>query len=163
MNPTQIHLMLNHLPLYGSLFAAVALVAGLLLRKGTLVRFGLATLVGVALCAVVVAMTGEPAEERVEHLAGVSKSAISAHEKIARPATFVLAGLGAVALLGLARARRREPSRIFAGSILALALGASALMAWTAHLGGVIRHPEIASGSAVASPAAEEHREGEHE
>lgn len=161
MSPTQMHLMLNHLPLYGLLFVAVAVGAGFVARKGTLVRFGLAMLVAVALSAVVVLFTGEPAEETVEHLAGVSKSTIEAHERVARPATFVVAALGAVALVGLARSRRREPSRAFAGSILILALGSSALLAWTAHLGGVIRHPEIASGAAAASPADEEHHDGE--
>ena len=45
MNAPQIHLMLNHVPVLGIVFVVVALVAGLWSQRGSLVRFGLFTLV----------------------------------------------------------------------------------------------------------------------
>ena len=151
MSPTQVHLMLNHVPVLGTIFVLVALAAGLALRNGLLQRFALSVLVGVALLAIPVLLTGNAAEDRVEHLAGISQRSIEAHEDVARPATWALAALGALALFGLLRSGRRELSRGFAAAMLALTLVMGGVMAWTAHLGGSIRHPEIGASTAAAS------------
>jgi uncharacterized membrane protein len=143
MNPVQIHLMLNHVPVLGTAFVVLALGAGALLRNGTLIRFGLGVLVVVALTAVAVLFTGSSAEDRIEHLPGVSGRAIEAHEDVARPATIGLGVLGLLALASLVLSRRRAPSRAVATGMLALTLACGGVMAWTAHLGGMIRHPEL--------------------
>lgn len=156
MNAAQLHLMLNHVPVVGTVFVMVALGAGLWLRKPDLVRFALALLVGVALAAVPVFFSGEPAEERVEHLAGVSERAIAAHEDAARTAAAALGALGLVALGGLVFARRRDVPRRFAAVLLVLTLALGGAMAWTAHLGGAIRHPEIRGGDTTAMQSAGE-------
>ena len=158
MNSVQIHLMLNHVPVLGTAIVVLTLGAGALLRNGTLIRFGLALLVLVALAGVPVLLTGSSAEERIEHLPGVSERAIEAHEDVARPATIALGALGLVALAGLALSRRRAPSRTFAMGMLALTLTLGGVMAWTAHLGGIIRHPELqaatSQGAEAGSPRA---------
>jgi hypothetical protein len=161
MTAPQFHLMLNHIPVIGTLFVVVALAAGVMFRSAPLQRFGLVVLVGVALVAVPVFLSGEPTEERVERLAGVSSSSIEAHEGAARIATIALGFLGLLALAGLIRGRARATVRGFASVVLVLTLGLSGLLAWTAHLGGRIRHPEIRA-SAAGDTAVESSYEGDH-
>ncbi|HZS16348.1 MAG TPA: hypothetical protein VFA51_00285, partial [Candidatus Udaeobacter sp.] len=90
----------------------------------------------------------------VEHLPGVSKSAIETHEDVAKVAFAVILSLGAIALAGLAFFRRRPMPKWFALSALALAIATSGLLVWTANLGGKVRHNEI---GASASTIAKEH------
>jgi uncharacterized membrane protein len=93
-------------------------------------------------------LTGEPAEEAIENLAGVSKSLIGQHEDAATIALIATAVLGLAALMVLWRFRRGlEFPRWVSSTGLAVAIGAAVLMGWTANLGGSIRHPEIAIGS----------------
>lgn len=148
MNAPQTHLMLNHIPVIGTLFVIVALAAAIAFRSVVLQRFGLAILLGVALLAVPVFLTGEPTEERIEALPGVSKSSIEAHEGAAQTATLAAGVLGILALVGLVSQRARA-SRGYALGMLVLACGLGMWMAWTAHLGGGIRHPEIRPGATI--------------
>jgi uncharacterized membrane protein len=154
MNAAQIHLMLNHMPVIGLIFVVIALGAGVLTRKDTLVRFGLVLLVGLGLAVIPVFLSGEPAEEGVEHMAGVTERAIEPHEDMARIATIALVGLGLFALIGLLRTRRRPVGRELTAAALILSVAAGAMLAWTAHLGGQIHHPELrdAGLSADAAP-----------
>jgi uncharacterized membrane protein len=153
MNAPQIHLMLNHLPVIGLVFVVIALGAGALTRKDTLVRFGLFLMVGLALAVVPVFLSGEPAEKRVEHLAGVTKQAIEPHEDMARVATIALVALGLFALTALLRRRHKTVGRGVTVAAFVLSLAAGGLLAWTAHLGGQIRHPELRGDGVSADTA----------
>jgi len=157
MNAPQIHLMLNHVPVVGTLFVILTLGAALMFRSAALHRFGLAVLVGVALMGVPVFFSGEASEERVEHLSGVSEATIEAHEDLAKIAMVALGVLGLLALPGLASARVRTRLS-YATVMLALAIGLGLVMAWTAHLGGRVRHPEIRDGTALVTHEVEEDR-----
>ena len=159
MNAAQIHLLLNHVPVLGVVFVVVALAAGLWSRQGSLLRFGLVTLVAISLAAVPVYLSGGKSEERVEKIAGVHESMIELHEDMARAATVGLGVLGLVSLLALIRYRRRAMPMKFAAAMLAAAIVLSGGLAWTAHLGGMIRHSEI-GGPASASVAPAENDEG---
>jgi hypothetical protein len=101
MNPAHLNLILNHIPVLGTAFG-MALIAWALFRKSEeLKRVSLGVFVVIALLAVPAYLTGEPAEEVVEHLPGVDKPAIEEHEEAA---TFAFAGVlvpGAGALGGL--------------------------------------------------------------
>jgi len=152
MNAAQIHLMLNHLPVIGLVFVVIALGAGALTRKDTLVRFGLVLMVGLALVVVPVFLSGEPAEGGVEHLAGVTRQAIEPHEDMARVATIALVTIGLFALIALLRRRHRPVGRGITVAAFVLSLAVGGLLAWTAHLGGQIRHPEL-QGTSVSTGA----------
>lgn len=162
MNPAYIHLILNHIPVLGILFGVLLLITGLVERNDGLKRAALATLFLSALMAVPVYLTGEPAEEIVEELAGVSEPAIEAHEEFAVVALIGAGVLGVVALAAWWLLRRgRAAARHFVTAALALGIVAGGLFAWTANLGGKIRHSEIRA-DATAAPAAE-HDEARHE
>lgn len=144
MNLAHLHLMLNHIPVLGIAFG-LALVSLALLRKSEeLKRISLGFLIVIALLASPAYLTGEPAEELVENLPGVSKSSIEQHEEAAQVAFAGVLIVGAAALGGLIFFRRRKlvPNWLSV-IVLVLSLIVFALMARTANLGGFIRHAEI--------------------
>ena len=158
MNGAHLHLLVNHVPVLGILFGLLLLVAALWRGSTELTRTSLVVFVLTALAAVLVYLTGEPAEDAVEGVAGVTRGLIGRHEDAALAATIGLATLGLFSLGGLAGFRRlaRIP-RWFTSSSLLLALVAAGMIGWAANLGGQIRHTEIRAGA----PAPTAERSGE--
>lgn len=160
MNPAHLHLLVNHLPIIGFLFA-IPLAALALLRPGDRGIFTAVALV-VALAAgggVASQLSGEGAEEVVEDLPDVRESLIHEHEEAAEAATVVAVAtaLLALGLLGWRAKRGGDlPRPALAGMLLAT-LVAGGAMARVGQLGGVIRHTEIREGAA-AQPGAGEAR-----
>ena len=150
MNAAHLHLLLNHAPVFGVFFALGLLGLGRLRRSEELSRLGLVALVLSAGAALAAMLTGEPAEEAVEHLVGVTERAIHAHEEAAELAAVVTYAAGGIALAALLFFRRRGLGPRLTMLALLVAFAAFGLMARTANLGGQIRHPEIA-GNAVAN------------
>ena len=150
MSIVHLHLLLNHVPVIGVFVALLILLVALARKNDAIGKLGLALLVGVALVTVAVYFTGEPAEDAVENLAGISESIIHSHEEAAEGA-FIATGIaGSAALALLLWYRRRTLARWALGASFALGLVAAGLMAWTANLGGQIRHSEIrGSGAAI--------------
>jgi len=162
MSAAHLHLILNHIPLLGLIFGAVLLAYGLWRGAEDVQKASLGLLAVAGLSAIAVYLTGEPAEEVVEGLAGVSHDAIEAHEEwgwyalVAGIATGVLA-LGTL-LFGWVQERLGRGAVVLT---LVVALLSSGLIGYTANLGGKISHPELRSGPV---PAVEEgeHPEDEH-
>ena len=148
MNWAHLHLMLNHLPVLGTIFGLLLLTWAVVRRDETLQRAALATFVLTALAAIPVFLTGEPAEEIVEDLAGTAKTAIESHEEAAVIALIAIEALGAMALAVLLFFRRRVVPRALAGAALVFALATAGWMAQTANLGGRIRHAELGATTA---------------
>ncbi len=148
MNLAHLHLVLNHVPVIGMVLALSLMFAAAVRRSDELKRVSLALLVAFALVAIPVFLTGEPAEDVVERLPGVSKAAISQHEGAADLAFLAMEVAGALALVGLLF-YRRTPSlpRWFFTAAVVLAIVVAGLMARAANLGGQIRHSEVAAGA----------------
>ena len=157
MSTVHLHLLLNHVPVIGILAVAFVLIVAFARKNDAIGKLGLAMLVGIALVTIVVYFTGEPAEEAVEDLAGVSESLIHSHEEAAEVA-FIATALAGLAALGLLlRSARRALARWAVAGTLALSLVVAGLMAWTANLGGQIRHSEIrGAGAAVQQGEADD-------
>ncbi|HEX7090128.1 MAG TPA: hypothetical protein VF192_08320 [Longimicrobiales bacterium] len=155
MNAAQVHLLLNHVPIIGAIIATLLLALGIGMRSRDVVRVTMGLFVALALAGGVVYLTGEPAEEMVEDLPGVSHEILEEHEEFALPSAIVLGLVGLVSLVGLIRYRRAERvPRGFAIATLLMSIIASAMLGWTAHLGGQIRHEEIRPAGAAATGAA---------
>ena len=143
-NGPQIHLMVNHFPIVGfilltPILALVAWRGDAKLRQLTLV----ATVV-VSLFVLPAFWTGEPAEEGVEHIPGVSEKDIHEHEEAAETALTLSLVTGAIALAGLLASKKKPAYLPLAVKVSFLgAAVTSALMANVGHEGGKIRHPEI--------------------
>jgi uncharacterized membrane protein len=159
MNGVQLHLVLNHLPVFGILFGFVVLALGVWRRNDSWTRLALGVLVVVGITAALAMMTGEGAEEAVEHLPGVSEAIIHEHEEAAELTALITYALGAGALVSLWVFRRRTIPRALSVTALAFAMATSGFVAYTAHLGGQIRHTEIRSGALAAGRGQEEERE----
>jgi hypothetical protein len=110
-------------------------------------RSALWLLVALGLATLAVFLTGEPAEEAVEDLPGVAESLIELHEEAALAATIAVGLVATFALGVLAWFRRRPLPRWPILVATAATLAVSGMMAWTANLGGMIRHTEIRSGA----------------
>ena len=142
-NAAHLHIMLNHIPVFGTLFAALLIAGGLLRKCEDVLRLGLALAIVVGLATYGVQLTGEPAEEVIENMAGVSRRLIHAHEEAAEWVTYVAAAAGLAALVTLLLVRRRHRAvRGLSVLTLVLSLVAFAAAARAALLGGEIRHPE---------------------
>lgn len=153
MSPVHLHLVLNHVPVVGTLIGLCLLAWAVLRRDDRLVRVCLGMFAVLAAVALVTFLTGEPAEEAVEGLAGVSESLVEQHEEAALLATIALGFLGALSVGVLFRFRARALPRQAALLLLAAALVPAGMMAWTANLGGQIRHSEIRTEIVTAPPA----------
>jgi hypothetical protein len=162
MNWAHVHLILNHGPVVGALFAWVLLVAGMLWRSPDVLRAAMIAFVVVGVLAAVVVQTGERAEEQVEDLPGISENRVEEHEEAAEMAAIGLEILGALSLVGLIafRSPRRLP-RWFALVVLVAALAPMAATARTADLEGRIRHPENRPDATSGISDGEDHEDGE--
>lgn len=147
MNAAHLHLLLNHIPVIGLVGAVLILAVGATARNATLVRTSLWTFALLAVAAIAVYLTGESAEEVVEAIPGIGESVIEEHEEFALATTIATGALGALSLLALwlYRAPRTFPQWLAVTALLASLIPAG-MLAWTAELGGRIRHEEIRTG-----------------
>lgn len=152
-----LHLLLNHLPIVVTALGLLLLAVGILRRQEGLSRTALAFFVGGALAALPVYLTGEPAEETVEGLPGVTRAIIGQHEDVALVAAIAVGVLGAFALWALWRYRGAAslPRWVATAALLGSFVG-SGLMAWAGLLGGQIRHTEVRAGASSGVGAAAE-------
>lgn len=158
MSLVHLHLLLNHFPIVGTILAAVLLGLALVRRADTGVWLAGTVLLAIsAVSAAGANLTGEPAEEAIEDMPGVSEAAIHEHEERADIATVVsvVIGIGAVAAYALGRNRSGIAALAgpFAGAVVS-----GGLMAWTGAAGGQIHHPEVRDGA----PMGEAAEAGEH-
>jgi hypothetical protein len=154
-NAAHWHLVLNHLPVVGSMAALLLLAWAWLRNTDDLKRTALGALVLVAVVAVPAFLTGEPSESHIKGLQGVSPRWMSKHEDLAELALWATVGVGAAALAGLVVFRKaRGIPRWVVAVLLAAGLLVCGLMIRTANYGGKIRHAEIRTYStAPAEPA----------
>ncbi len=144
MDAAHLHLLLNHIPVIGTAAGLFLLAWGLWRNSDELKRVSLAIFMISAVVAIPTYLTGESAEELVEHLSGVSESLIERHEDAAVVSIVALEALGLAAAVTLALFQRAHRAvNVMLVASLALAVVTGALMARTANLGGQIRHTEI--------------------
>ncbi len=156
LSPAHLHLVLNHIPVLGTLiFAPLILLWGLLRRSRDVTQVGLLLAVLLALTAIPIYLTGEPAEEQLEHQPWFDKQRVETHEERAEAGLIAVLVTGAIALAGLWAARGGRPHRPALGVLVIAGLAVSAvLFALAALEGGQIRHDEIRSGTGPAALSA---------
>lgn len=142
MNSSEIHLALTHVPVILSLTGLAILAISWLAKNDTLTKTALYIFIVAGLVAVPVYLTGEPTEELVENIPGISEPAISTHEETAE-VSFIIAGVLALLSIAALVAYRSSIARFIRMAMVPLGLVAAAAMVQTAHTGGLIRHTEI--------------------
>lgn len=145
MNEAHLHLLVNHVPIIGGAFASLALAWGVIRNNKAIMNMAMVFFVLLAVASMVADITGEGAEEVLEHSSTVfNHDAIEAHEEAAFPANIAMLLTGLVALVTLIVRKLRE-GRIFPILVLALSLVAFGLMVRAGSLGGDIVHVEANS------------------
>lgn len=163
MDATHAHLLLNHIPILGSLFGTILLIIGLLIKNRTLEITGLATILLVAVFTIPVYLSGEEAEHTVEHLAGISEFQLEEHEEHAELSLWLMMVSGVLALLGLVAYRyATHLVRMTRLSTLILTLITFITLIPLANHGGKIVHQELRAENGSAESATHENGE-EHE
>jgi len=168
MNLGYFHLVLNHLPVLGVVFGLLLFAAALLRNSAELRRAALWVFVLSALAALPAFLTGEPAEDLVKGLPGVTKQVIEAHEDFASVAlgAAILLGLAALGALILAE-RSARLQKQFTLAVLLCSVVAAGLLLRTAQLGGQIRHTEVRPGALAfqeaALPGAQADKDEDHD
>lgn len=166
MDPVHVHLFLNHFPVICSVLAVPLFLWAYVRKSDELKQLSLLVLVFAAAVTIPVYLSGEPAEEVVEKLAGVSHDLIEQHEDAAYFAMISMMITGAIALIGLITMflKKTGAAKFLVLVALLSAVGSAGLMLRTSNLGGQIRHSEIRSGEAVVQQAekqGDDQRKGE--
>ena len=148
----QVHIILNHLPTAGFVFALFFFLVGVLtnndlMKQGSLILFVICAIAGVPTyvtgTASMWALTQPP-------LPDISKAAINAHRDMALWTLVGLALTGTASWFELWRYRAcGRFSRLPLALVLLLALATLAVMTETGHRGGLINHPEIRTATDV--------------
>ncbi len=146
MNQAQIHLALNHAPLFLALIGGIILLVGMIRKNQSVITISLYLLVGAAIAVLPVYFTGEGTEELIENLPGVQEGMIEEHEDAAALTLIILIITGVAALASLLFSKKKRLAVPFLWISLILSLASFGSMIRTAHLGGLIRHAEIGSG-----------------
>lgn len=152
MNAAQVHLALTHVPVVLSFAGLIMLIVALLRKNDALTKTSLYVLLIAGIFAVPVYFSGEGAEEVIEHLPGVSESVIEEHEEFASLGMGIIAACGLISLIGLLVYKKHQFVKYIKVAILLFAIVSATAMAWTAHLGGQVRHPELKTTYDQASP-----------
>jgi uncharacterized membrane protein len=150
MGQTHIHLIITHLPIFGSILGGVVLLHGIWTKNNMTLIAAYNVLIISAFGAGIAYGTGEGAEETVEHISGISKNLIEEHAGSALISLIALIIVGVISLLGLfVTLRGSALTRTFALITLFLSLVAFGFISRTGYLGGQIRHTEIGTNAVI--------------
>ena len=150
MDQTHIHLIITHLPIFGSMLGGFVLIHGIWTKNNMTLIAAYNVLIVSALGAGIAYGTGEGAEETMEHIKGISKNLIEEHSDSALISLIALIIVGLISLIGLFFTLRSSHfTSPFALITLFLSLVAFGIIARTGYLGGQIRHTEIGSKTSI--------------
>lgn len=158
MSPEHLHLVLNHLPIAGSAFAALALLLGLLFRSAAVCRAGMALALAAATATPAVMETGEKARTGLTLATGAAaldpnaSPWIHEHEERAEGTAILLYATLVASIAALVLSWHKPTWTLpLAGATLLLGLACLGAGLWVANAGGRIRHPELRVGTAPPS------------
>lgn len=162
MNPAHVHLLITHLPVFGSILGAIVLAYGLYTKSTHTISASYLVLIISALGVCISYFTGESAEELVEQIPGVSKKRIHEHEEAALFGLISLIVVGLNSILGLIfNFKNSEKARLIAKIALICSLFSFSVMVRVGYLGGQIRHTEIYDSATM--PSNGEHQSDDRE
>ncbi|OYZ31681.1 MAG: hypothetical protein B7X86_06690 [Sphingobacteriales bacterium 17-39-43] len=151
LNPAHWHLIVNHLPITGSLIAVLILLYGILRKNEGVIKAAYWLFALMAVFSVVATQTGEGAERFILDAKLADEAIIERHVEASNIAQWVMVIVGITALAALF-INRLKTVRAMPVIVFILALIAAGLMAWAGLLGGEIMHQEIRSNNNVVLP-----------
>ena len=144
MDAAHFHLVSTHFPIVGTIIAIGILAYGLYSNNTTVKKVALVTFIFMAILTIPVFLSGEEAEETVEHIAGISEHLIEEHEELAEKAIWLMGLLGIFSLLSFyALLKKLSFAKVAVILTFVISLATAGLFAKVGNLGGEIRHSEI--------------------
>lgn len=144
MDNTHLHLILNHFPILGTLFALCILGWGILRKNTSLESAGFVTLIIISLLTIPVFLTGKEAHEPLDQVPGVSDQYLEEHEELAKKAIWLMFATGAMSLITMIVSKGGKSRKVILNVItLLLAAGSLGIMTVVGNYGGKIRHSEL--------------------
>ena len=160
MDGLQIHLLVNHVPIIGTIIGVLVTLLGAIVKADVVQRTGLAIYIATGLFVFAANVSGEEAEDLVEErVSWVSHDQIHEHEEAAETAmTITVIGL----ILALVHLVNVPPSqsvqRLVLSAFFLTGIAGTIAVGMAGHEGGKIRRPDL--GAATTSAPAPH---GEHE
>ncbi len=144
MDAAHLHLILTHFPIVGTIIGIIILAYGQFAKNDDIKKVALVTFILMAILTIPVFLTGEEAEETVEHIAGVSEQLIENHEELAEKAIWLMGLLGVLSVINFfAIVKKLSFAKIISLITLLVSLATFGLFAKVGNEGGKIRHSEI--------------------
>lgn len=144
------HLVINHFPVILTVVGAAAALLALIVRRRGVWLYATATLALAGVSVVPTYLTGESAEEKIEHAWYVSHDVIEEHELAGKWALWIVGAMGAVAAYAWWRARRNAaldgglPVWLRAAVVVMALWGATTLYVTAEHGGNIVhRSPQL--------------------
>ncbi len=145
MNSAHLHLLLTHAPIFGTLAGLFLLLFGAARKSEQVKRLGLLFFIMTAAVTLPTYLTGAPSAQQLKSAFPTMPLEIAEqHEEVAILALVAVLFLGVLALAGsfLFQKAKNIPGW-FTATVVALAIVSMVSLAWTATLGGKVRHTEI--------------------
>lgn len=143
MNYAHLHLLLNHVPVIGSIIGLGLFLFSFSRKNEDLRRASYIIFAAVALITIPTFLSGVGAQQMIKG-PGVSDALVRRHEGSALLSIWFMEITGALALIGLWQSQTTSrPSRGNVYAVLVFSLLTTVLMARTGNTGGDIRHPEV--------------------
>ena len=144
MDGAHLHLVLNHFPILGSLFGLVILAYGLWSKNKAFINIGLIGLIAIALFTIPAFLSGEAAEEVIEHNPGVSEHLIEDHEERGKIGFLLMELLGIMSMAALfLSVKNKKGGKLLNYALLIFAILVFGFMVTVGNSGGKINHPEL--------------------
>ena len=159
--PEYIHVVLNHLPIYGSILGALALAISLVLRSRAAQITALTITLLAGASAYPVLVTGQRAYKAIRSMADDNGAeALDEHMDRAEKTIGAFYFLALLALVGLlVPIKWPKTSFLLAAVTLAVAIICSGLAVYIAQAGGQVRHPEFRPSENPTSASASDHQD----
>lgn len=144
MNLSHLHLLINHLPIIGSMLGGLVLAFAIWEKSNRTKVAAYGVLIISTIGAIIAYLTGEPAEELVENIPGVLKDTIEKHEDAAMVSLIILIVLGISSVIGIYLTYKNSKYiKRVANVTLFLSILSFGFISRAGYLGGQIRHTEL--------------------
>jgi glucan phosphoethanolaminetransferase (alkaline phosphatase superfamily) len=148
MNAVEIHLIINHVPIFATIFGGALILYGIFTKNKGITNTGLIIGIVAGIMVIPTYWSGHESESLVQGEEYISKEAIEKHEEIAVYGLWLVTGYGllsAISLLLNYRRQKQEKKGNHPLVYLALiySIGVIGLMIYIGNTGGKIRRPNI--------------------
>jgi len=151
MNYAELHLLLNHFPIIGTIVGLGLFLVSFVGKNEDLRRGSYIVFVAIALISIPTFLSGFGAQLMIKG-PGVSDALLQRHQGAALLSLWFMEATGALALAGLWQSQRiSHLARWNVSAVLLFSLLTAGLMARTGSTGGDIRHPEDRPSQAAAT------------